>query len=264
MKSVNLTEGDKKLIKIAEAIIGVNPPTQEALLTVPLFAETLALLREKLTHTETQSVARHKAKSTKEAVVADVSKEKEDLAMYVSKALGAFTEFLNQEKNSQLANMLPNLTLAKLSKQNSLNMVTTINTFVARVEELNTQILATCGINKTWLPMLKNKVVAYKANNAAKETLKSNQPKETTQFRAVMNDIKGYLTTLTNLIGGYETAAPEFYRDCTQILVPPKKKPSKNARAKTAPKTPKKTTSKTPKKTAENPSENPTQDIVNS
>ena len=233
MKSVNLTEGDKKLIKIAEAVVAVNLPTQEVLLTVPLFAETLDLLRGKLTHTETQSVARHKAKSMKEAVVADVSTEKEDLALYISKALGQFTEFLKREKNSQLSNMMPHLTLAKLNKQNPLLMITTINSFVSTVEELNTEILVKCGINEAWLPTLKNKVQAYKSNNAAKETLKSNQPKETTHFRAVMDAVQDYLTTLTNLVGGYEEVAADFYKDCVQILMPTKKKSSKNTQNKT-------------------------------
>ena len=158
----------------------------------------------------------------KEGVVADVGTEKGDLALYVSKARGQFTEFLKREKSSQLANMLPHLTLSKLKKQNPLLLVTTINSFVSTVEELNTETLAQCGINQAWLSTLKNKVQAYKSNNATKETLKSNQPKETNNFRAVMTDIKDYLGTMTNLVGGYENVAPDYYKDCAQILIPPK------------------------------------------
>ena len=249
MKRVTLAEGDKKLIKTAEAILTVNQPTEKVLLSVPLFAETIGLLREKLPKTETQSVAKHKAKSAKEAVVADVGTEKGDLALYVSKALGQFTEFLKREKSTQLANMLPHLTLAKLNKQNAVLLVTTLNSFVSTVEELNTETLAQCGINQTWLSTLKNKVQAYKSNNATKETLKSNQPKETNNFRIVMVDIKGYLATLTNLVGGYESVAPDFYKDCAQILMPPKKKSPKNAPTKTREKVNKKDTDKTVKDT---------------
>ena len=244
MKRVTLTEGDKKLIKTAETVLAVNLPTEKVLMTIPLFAETIGLLREKFTHTETQSVAKHKAKSAKEAVVADVSTEKGDLALYVSKARGQFTEFLKREKSSQLANMMPHLTLSKLSRQNAVLLVTTVNSFVSTVEELNTETLAQCGINEAWLATLKNKVQAYKSNNAAKETLKSNQPKETNNFRAVMTDIKDYLTTMTNLVGGYENVAPDFYKDCAQILMPPKKKSPKNIKGKMLPKATKKSMDK--------------------
>ena len=233
MKSVNLTKSDKKLIKTGEAIVAVNPPTEKVLMTVPLFAESIGLLREKITHTETQSVVKHKAKSAKEAVVADVGTEKEDLALYVSKARGQFTEFLKREKSSQLANMLPHLTLAKLKRQNAVLLVTTVNSFASTVEELNTETLAQCGISKAWLSTLKSKVQIYKSNNATKETLKSNQPKETNNFRAVMTDIKDYLTTMTNLIGAYEDVAANFHKDCVQILMPTKKKSSKSVLEKT-------------------------------
>ena len=244
MKSVNLTEGDKKVIKTTEAILAVNPPAEKVLLSVPLFAETISLLREKFKRTETLSVVKHKAKSMKEGVVADVGTEKGSLALYVSKSRGQFTEFLKREKSSQLANMLPHLTLSKLKKQNPLLLVTTVNSFVSTVEELNTETLAQCGINQAWLATLKNKVQAYKANNATKETLKSNQPKETNNFRTVMTDIKGYLATMTNLVGGYENVAADYYKDCAQILMPPKKKSPKNIKGKMLPKATKKSMDK--------------------
>ena len=64
-----------------------------------------------------------------------------------------------------------------------------------------------------------------------------------------MTDIKGYLATLTNLVGGYEDVAADYYKDCAQILMPPKKKSPKSTPNKTRVKVNKKDTDKTVKDT---------------
>ena len=83
--------------------------------------------------------------------------------------------------------------------------------------------LAKYGVPSTWLATVKDKTLAYKANNTTKETLKTDQPKQTVEFKTVMADIKDYLLTLTNLVSGYKTDAPKFYEGCNALLAPKKK-----------------------------------------
>ncbi len=223
MKDLKLRKEEQKLIQTAEAVLELCPTTQSNLLIVPVFAETIDLLRDRLNHTDAQSVKRHEAKSNKEAVVTDVSAEKTALIQYVTEKLGAFAEYARKEKDTQLTNLLPSVRLAQLSKQKTVNLILAINTFVSAAEKLDATKLAKYGVSNTWLETVKDKTLAYKANNTTKESLKANQPKETVEFKTVIADIKDYLLTLTNLVSGYKADAPKLYEDCNALLAPKKK-----------------------------------------
>ena len=223
MKDLKLTKEEQKLIKTAEAVLELCPPTESNLLIVPVFAETIDLLRDRLSHTGTQSVKRNEAKSNKEALVVDVSEEKTALIQYVTEKLGAFAEYARKEKDTQLTNLLPSVRLTQLNKQKTVNLILVINTFVSAAEKLDATKLAKYGVPNTWLATVKAKTLAYKANNTTKESLKADQPKQTVEFKTVIADIKDYLLTLTNLVGGYKEAAPKLHENCNAVLAPKKK-----------------------------------------
>ncbi len=232
MKNTKFTKSEHKLIATAEAINKLCTPDNSALPIVPIFAETILELREKLTHTSLQSVKRQEAQSNKEALVADVNEERTALIGHLEDALGQFKVYKRKENDTQLGNMLPNLTKTKLNRQTALDMTTTINTFVSSVEKLDTTKLAKYGITPTWVATLKDKMLNYTTNNKAKNALKSEQPKQTSQFKTVMTDIQDCLTTLTDLVGGYKETAFEFYNDSTAILAPTKKGSKKTSKKK--------------------------------
>ena len=223
MKNVTFTKSEYVLLKIADDVINLCPPTNEVLSKVPKFAQTINLLREKRNFITEQSAKMHQAKSSKETLVVNASQEKTNLIGFITDALGMLEEYADQEKAGQLKKQVPNLRVSNLNKQKGLVFDTTINAFVATIEKLDAAKLAEYGIDSDWLPMLKAKNAEYIALNSSKETSKTNQPKETSQFKLAINDIKGYLKTLTKLVGGYKMKAPAFYEDCFKVLSVAKK-----------------------------------------
>ena len=232
MKNVKFTKSEYILLKMSDDILNLCPPTNEALKKVPKFAETINLLREKRNFITEQSAKIHQSKSSKETLVVDASQEKSNLIGFITDALGMLEEYADQEKAGQLKKQVPNLRVSNLNKQKGLAFDTTINAFVATIEKLDAAKLAEYGIDSDWLPMLKAKNSEYLVLNSTKETSKTNQPKETNQFKLAINDIKNYLKSLTKLVGGYKTKAPAFYEDCFKVLSVAKN-PTTNAVKKT-------------------------------
>ena len=218
MENVKFTKSEYVLLKTADDLLNLCPPTNLALNKVPKFAQTIDLLREKRNFITEQSAKMHQAKSSKETLVVNASQEKTNLIGFITDALGMLEEYADQEKAGQLKKQVPNLRVSNLNKQKGLAFDTTINAFVATIEKLDAAKLAEYGIDSDWLPMLKAKNAEYIALNSSKETSKTNQPKETSQFKTAINDINGYLKTLTKLVGGYKTKAPAFYEDCFKVL----------------------------------------------
>ena len=79
MKNVKFTKNEYVLLKIADDILNLCPLTNEMLQKVPKFAETIDLLRQRRNFVTEQSTKMHQAKSSKETLVVDASKEKENL-----------------------------------------------------------------------------------------------------------------------------------------------------------------------------------------
>lgn len=218
MKNVKFTKNEYVLLKIADDILNLCPLTNEMLQKVPKFAETIDLLRQRRNFVTEQSTKMHQAKSSKETLVVDASKEKENLIGYIGDSFGMLTEYADKENEGQLKKQMPNLRVTNLNNQKTLAFDTTINAFVATIEKLDVTKLADYGIDSDWLPTLKTKIADYIFLNSSKEMSKTNQPKETNQFKMAMNDIKNYLKSLLNLVGGYKSKAPAFYEDCFKVL----------------------------------------------
>ena len=159
MKEVKLSKQEQKLIKTAEAVLELCPPSELSLSIVPIFAETIDLLRERLTHTGTESVKRQESKSNKEAFVGDVVTEKNALIAYVTGTSSAFAEYARKEKDSQLTNLLSTIKLGQLGKQSPVNLILAINTFVSAAEKIDATKLAKYGVSNTWLATVKDKKI---------------------------------------------------------------------------------------------------------
>ena len=230
MITSHLTPSENKLLAKVDALLELCPLTNLVLGKVPKFVQELDLLREKRQLINQESVKKHEAKASKETAVADVSTEKEALVVYMDEAMGRFRVFAKKEGDSALSKLVAQTSYSQLSKQTPLVLEASLNAFVATVEKLDADTLTQYGIDKTWLPTLSAKIVDYKAANASKETLKTNKPKATRQFKSVMADIQDHLNTLTDLLGGYKDKAPEFYENCNALLTAKKKTAKKSAK----------------------------------
>ena len=116
MKNVTFTKSEYVLLKIADDVINLCPPTNEVLSKVPKFAQTINLLREKRNFITEQSAKMHQAKSSKETLVVNASQEKTNLIGFITDALGMLEEYADQEKAGQLKKQVPNLRVSNLNK----------------------------------------------------------------------------------------------------------------------------------------------------
>ena len=244
MENVKFTKSEYILLKTADDMLSLCPLTNEVLNKVPKFAQTIDLLRQRRDFITEQSTKMHQAKSSKETLVVNASQEKDNLIGFISDALGMFAEYADKEKDGQLKNQVPNLRATNLNKQKKLAFDTTINALVTTVEKLDVVKLGEYGIDNDWLSMLKTKNADYLALSLSKETSKINKPKETNQFKLAINDIKSYLKSLKNLVGGYKTKAPAFYEDCFKVLSVAKTAVKNTAKKNPTPTVVKKTASK--------------------
>ena len=235
MNQQHFTGAENTLLNKVDALLELCPATHEALPIGAKFAEELALLREKRELINLQSIKRTEATSSKETAVSEVSNEKEVLATNLIADLGMFRVYAKKEKDSTLTKAIDRMVYSELMRQKLLAFVASLNTFAAAVEKLDADTLAQYGIDKTWLPTFKTKILAYKASHATKETLKTNKPIATGEFKTVVSDIQDHLATLTDLMGGYKDKAPEFYTSLSNLLGV-KKKATKSTAKKKVPK----------------------------
>ena len=235
MNQQHFTPSENTLLNKVDALLELCPVTHEALPIVSKFAEELALLREKRELINLQSVKRHAATSNKETAVAEVTTERESLVIYLNDALGMLSVYARKEKDTSLTKVIAQMVYSELVRQKPLVLIASLNTLAAAVEKLDADTLAQYGIDKTWLPTLKTKILAYKTSHATKETLKTNKPIATGEFKTVVSDIQDHLATLTDLMGGYKDKAPEFYTSLSNLLGV-KKKTTKSAAKKKVPK----------------------------
>ena len=234
MNNVNLTVTENALLSKVDSLLELCLPTNSALFRVPKFVEELNSLRDKRNLVNEESVKRHEAESSKETLVATTSTEKEALIKYLDDAMGTLRAFAKKEKDAALTKILPTMMYSNLVKCKTLELISCINTFIAIVEKLDATTLESYGIEKTWLPTVKSKVVDYKALNTTKEASKTNKPKATSQFKSVIAEIKEHINLLTDMVGGYKNDALEFHDSCVEILSPKKKAAKRTAKKRTA------------------------------
>ena len=211
MSEKNFTARELQQLKTVDAIIDVCTTYSDALPEVFKFNEKFTLLKTKRNDASTQSVDKNQAQASKSAIITDIDSEKEALAVYVSDSLGLFTQFSQEENNTELQTMLPNLGLHKLKVQKPLNMVTTLQSFVKTARKIDFEVAKLYAIDKDWVDTLDKKVSAYNDMLPKHSSIKQNKPRATIFLKTTIKELMDLKKGMDNLIGGYRIKHPEFH-----------------------------------------------------
>jgi hypothetical protein len=216
-KKNNFTAKELALLQKVDAVLELSPKHDIATNGIPAFVDKFNLLREKRSQAGTQSVVKHQANKLKTDVVSDTTAVKDALAAFVSNALGHFKEYAKEENDANLKKGLSDLTSSNLKRLKPFDLVTNLRSFAETVKTLNADRLVYHGLDADWHTTLSEKVSHYDSVLPQKATLKSDKPVETTNFKAIIKEINDIVTSLNNLIGGYQTKNQEFYDNYIRV-----------------------------------------------
>ncbi len=211
MATKNYNARDLQLVKTVDTLIDVCTTYNSALLQIPKFNEKFEELKAKRTNVSTLSLQKHQVGAGTVSIIGDAAAEKLAIGTYVSNSLGLFTEYCQDEKESTLQTMLPNLVISKITKQKPLNMVVTLQSFVVTAMKINFDKASAYGITQEWVTTLSSRVDEYNAMLPKHNSTKQSKPQTTTDLKARIKEMMLIKKSMDNLIGGFREKHPEFY-----------------------------------------------------
>ena len=210
---------DQAVVKTAEDLNEVCNQHQNVLALVPAFALKQKELHNKRLEIAAQSIIKIDVTHNNKVLVTDVGAEKLALATEIGALVGPLSVYAEEEKDTKLANMLSNLTFSKLKLAKPLEMVATMQTFLKTAIELDAVKLAHYGIEKTVFTDLQTKVTFYQALEPQKRSSKKEKPKQTTNLKTLIKELKAIKAAMDKLVIGFKIKAPEFWAAYTNVSV---------------------------------------------
>ena len=247
MSEKNFNARDLEQVKTVDALLDVCAKYDSFLLAVPKFNEKYQALKLKRGEVGIQSVQKNQAKVSSTSIVTDVDAEKMAIITYVNEDLSLFVQFSEEEKDTTLQNILPNLMTTKLKAQKPLDMVTTLQSFLTSAKKINFIKAIDYGIEENWVTNLSDKVANYNDLLPKHATTKQNKPQATVDLKTRIKEMMDIKKGMNNLIAAFRKKQPEFFnaynvaKVVTTIAAKNGNKAGKNSKTKVV------TTTETPK-----------------
>ena len=211
MSEKNFNAPDLEKVKTVDTLLDVCAKYDSFLPLVPKFNEKYQALKLKRSEVGTQSVQKNQAKVSSTSIVTDVDTEKLALITYVCEDVSLFVQYCEEEKDTTLQSILPNLMSTKLKAQKPLNMVTTLQSFLTSVLKINFIKALDYGIEESWVTTLSDKVTNYNNLLPKHATTKQNKPQATVDLKTRIKEMMVIKREMDNLIPAFKKKQPEFF-----------------------------------------------------
>ena len=247
MSEKNFNARDLEKVKTVDTLLEVCTNYESYLPLVPKFNEKYQALKLKRDEVGIQSVQKNQAKASSSSIITDVDAEKLAIINYVCEDVSLFVQYADEEKDSTLQSILPNLMSTKLKAQKPLDMVTTLQSFVTSALKMSLIKAVAYGIEDDWVSILSDKVTNYNNMLPKHATTKKNKPKTTVGLKTSIAEMMVIKNQLDKLIPAFKKKQPELfstYKDLKTVAAVTSKtgnKANKNGKNKVV------TTTETPK-----------------
>ncbi len=211
MSEKNFNARDLEKVKTVDTLLDFCAKYDTFLPLVPKFNEKYQALKLKRSDVGIQSVQKNQAKVSSSSIVTDVDAEKLDIINYVIEDLSLFVQYAEEEKDTILQSILPNLMSTKLKAQKPLDMVTTLQSFLTSALKMKPLKAVEYGIEEDWVSILSNKVTNYNDMLPKHATTKQNKPQATEGLTTRINEMMVIKKGMDNLITAFRKKQPEFF-----------------------------------------------------